>query len=297
MSHGDVATWPAWSRLQLEHKRLLDSLASPDPYCDWTFATLWSSDTEEAVALARLGDGFALRLPSYPLGGPEDFSLNGRPSAVSVSAFVAEHRDVSLVPKPVVEGLGLTDCVVSDDRDQYDYVYDVTESLGMAGGQFRTARYALRKAIDRNVGATTSELDLSDSGVVSEVLELFEAWASAREVDASAERRALARCLEIADLAEVGCASVTGPNGLLAFALLAPQPGLWTGLPFAKRHPDASDVGGLLWRSVLECADARGLRWINQEQDLGMPGLRQHKTSLGPARMLEKVRLDPVTAE
>lgn len=296
MTSSDIARWPSWSRLRFEHKPLLDALASPDPYCDWTFATLWSWDTEEEIALARLGDGLALRLPSYPLGGPEEFSFNGRPGASVINAFVAEHREVSLVPKPVVDGLALTNCAVTDDRDQYDYVYDVTECLGMEGARFVKARNALRRSTTRNPDAKLTDLDPSDPGVARELLDLFDAWAGHREDDTSVERRALVRCLDAARPLAVRCAAVTGPDGLLAFALVSQQPGHWAGAPFAKRHPRAPDVGLLLWRAVLGLADALRVRWLNYEQDLGNRGLRQHKKSLGPARMLEKVRLVPTAA-
>jgi hypothetical protein len=138
----------------------LDSLASPDAYCDWTFATLWSWDTEGEVALSRLGERFALRMPSYPLGGPEDFSLNGKLTAAAVEDFVREHRDVSLVPRPVVDKLELADCTVVADRDQYDYVYDVAESILMVGGRYRQMRDSLRKSRRRNPMAAVGRLDL-----------------------------------------------------------------------------------------------------------------------------------------
>ncbi len=291
-----VASWPRWSRLRVEHKPLLDLLASPDPYCDWTFATLWAWDTEEEVALARLGDGVALRLPSYPPGGPEDFSLNGRPSAIAVGTFVREHRDVSLVPRPVIERLDLADCVVSDDRDQHDYTYDVAVSLMMAGGRYKPMRDKLRKSRNRNPSASVGQLVLSDRGATSELVEVFDDWALGRDEDASVERHALLRCLEIAPHADLRCAAVSGPDGLLAFAIFAPQSNGWAVLPFAKTRSSCPIIGGLLWRAGLELSAAHGFRWINYEQDLGMSGLRQYKVSLRPARMLVKVRLASVIA-
>ncbi|HVT64060.1 MAG TPA: phosphatidylglycerol lysyltransferase domain-containing protein [Mycobacteriales bacterium] len=297
MTSSDIARWPSWSRLRFEHKPLLEALASPDPYCDWTFATLWSSDTEEEVALARLGAGIALRLPSYPPGGPEDFSLNGRPSAADVATFVAEHGTTSLVPKPVMDGLALSNCVAVDDRDQYDYVYDVAESLAMAGGRYQRLRGVVRKSRSRNPDASLGEVVLSDPGAVAELVEVFDDWATGREAKASVERRAFLRCLDIASVADLRCAVVGGPNGLLAFAILAPQANGWAVTPFAKTRRSCPDVGGLLWRAVLELGEAQGWRWFNYEQDLGLPGLRQYKRSLRPARMLEKVRLAPAAAE
>lgn len=297
MTSSDVAPWPCWSPLRSEHKPLLEALASPAPYCDWTFATMWSWDTEDEVALARLGDGVAMRLPSYPPGGPEDFSLNGRPSASHVAAFVAEHGAASLVPKPVIVGLDLAGCIALDDRDQHDYVYDVAASLAMAGGRYKHLRDELRKSRNRNPSASLGEVALSDRGAVGDLVDVFDEWARGREADASVERSAFRRCLDIASLAEVRRAVVSGPDGVLAFALLAPQPSGWAVSPFAKTRPSCPNVGGLLWRSVLELSATARFRWINYEQDLGISGLRQHKRSLRPARMLEKVRLAPAAAE
>jgi hypothetical protein len=128
-------------------------------------------------------------------------------------------------------------------------------------------------------------------------LDVFDDWARGREAAATVERRALLRCLEAAAIADLCCATVVAPDGVLAFALLAPQPDGWAVCPFAKMRPSCPDVGRLLWRALLELSEARGFRWVNYEQDLGLPGLRQNKMSLRPARLLEKVRLQFGAAE
>lgn len=89
--------------------------------------------------------------------------------------------------------------------------------------------------------------------------------------------------------------SIRGHLAGFAIYSLPPQSG-WAILHHRKYSPTfrADSVSYAVFLRVIEELDTRRIHYLNTEDDLGIAGLRQHKLSLRPQRMLHRYSIDTI---
>ena len=161
--------------------------------------------------------------------------------------------------------------------DGDEYLYLRGSHLAMAGGPFRDLRRRLRK-IERELEPQVQPLD---DGGTADARRIVEAWAAWRPGSALDDRQVALEALERR--------TELGMRGVIVY--LRGQPASFMlGFPLSEDSFDAAvgksavDVQGLtyytlhaLMRTLPECC-----RWMNLEEDLGLPGLREMKENFLP---------------
>lgn len=170
--------------------------------------------------------------------------------------------------------------------DDSDYVFDAGRLAVLEGNALRSKR-AQAAAFAESTRPTVISLQPENLGAALEVLEM---WATqvrrpAAETDYVACREALA------------CFAALGLHGLLILDgagvargfLIAQYLGRGgAAIHFAKGDRNHPGVYPYMFSQYAACTSAA---WLNFEQDLGKPGLRQAKRALDPQRLSRKYRL------
>lgn len=136
--------------------------------------------------------------------------------------------------------------------------------------------------------ARTEVLDLAQPSVIRAIQDIFDAWAVTNaDDDTGPERAALIRCLDHSLRLGVRVIGIYDKDTLIGYNLVDGS-GQWQIGGFQKSVHGIPGLSVALWHAGFEHGLARGVRWDNGEQDLGIAGLRQHKAALRPQSLLKK---------
>jgi hypothetical protein len=281
--------------LSFEDKPSVDAALGADPpeTSELTFTNLWVWRRKRTVAIARDADGALTLLCEEhgerfflpPIGAPDAAATAARLLAHARSAgFAFALRRVPAATAHVLAAAGFT---AAPDRDNFDYVYVVRDLAALEGRHFDGKRNQIRQ-LTQSHACTFAPLD---DDAVADCLALEEQWCDLRschlDEGLAAEQEAIGACLRSRrDLGVFG--GVIRVDGRLkAFAIaerLCPDTAV---VHFEKADPAVTGLYQLMNHWL--CRETLGaFAFVNREQDLGIPGLRQAKTGWRPHHLVEK---------
>lgn len=254
-----------------------------------SFANLWLfrkahdyhlSLLEGGVVVTGRGyDGERYALP--PLSG--DLPL----VAHSVcAAGVTLYADIDTISRLI----DLSDCTISSDRDNADYLYNRQDLADLPGNRYHRKRNRISYLLSRHDCSIEPFREAHRTGALC----LIDEWERVRgdvsspssTAESSATREAVER---FTDLGLFGVAVREGDR-LLGFALGERLNRHTAVCHFEKGDPFTEGVSQLVNREFARTLP-HDVTFINREQDLGDEGLRQAKLSYHPVRLVEKGRV------
>lgn len=198
---------------------------------------------------------------------------------------------LALVPEEAVNSLQKRkDFEITEDADNNDYIYTVTDLALMEGGQYKKKRNKLaklKKLYGDALSSETRELKSQDQRVV---LQLFDEWVKSKGgnvADPALERDALRRIFEVKG-PHILLTLVRYREEVVGFSLNEILPNGFAICHFEKSLKTPQNVCLFLISEVANELMARKVRWVNWEQDLGIVSLRLAKLSYRPTKYLRK---------
>lgn len=301
-----IPAYPKFRDLRADDRFAIEAVVRAfPPYSDFGFGSLWAWNIDGTFAIAMLMDNLVVRFRGYD-GGGHFYSFIGRDDVVQtaeelldLSAREGLPARLRLVPRSVIEADDRLRerFVVSPDRDNDDYVYESDAWTHFLHPGFREHRRKVARCQERRP-LTAHDLDLRDSGVQAELEALFVRWASQKsdspDREHDEELTAMRRILAPAADGRLAARGFFAEDRLVAFSL-------WEGLPGDEcavihfQKADRAYRGLPSWQAqdLGHRIVAAGIPFINYEQDLGIPGLREWKRSLQPCRYLRKYTIAP----
>lgn len=178
------------------------------------------------------------------------------------------------------------------DRDSFDYVYDLWELAELKGRKFQKKRNHVNRFCQEH--PDWKLLPLDDSNLPA-VREMAAEWYICRkganpERDFLLESIALNRALHhFDDLGMEGIVLLEGER-ILAFALGSRLSADTFDIHFEKARGDSDGAYAMINREFARWLGEKHpeLRYLNREDDMGLPGLRKAKLSYNPHHLEEK---------
>jgi len=175
------------------------------------------------------------------------------------------------------------------DQDNDDYVYRVTDLAEMAGRRYAKKRNHIKQCL-RNHVCTYEPMDQDN---VEECLAMQEKWCEVRQCQIypglGNEDIAITETLRhFAQFSLLG-GIIRIAGAVKAFAIAEPlnqDTAVWH---FEKAMPEVEGLGQLITHWFARFA-LGAFKFVNREQDLGLPGLRQAKESNFPDHRVAKFR-------
>jgi hypothetical protein len=179
---------------------------------------------------------------------------------------------------------------VSEDRDNADYVYRREDLATLAGRHFTKKR----NHINQCLAAYNCQYEIITAKTIPECLDMQDRWCADRncaiEPGLAGEYQAIEETLRhYEEFALTGCA-IRIEGTIEAFTvgeLLNPSTAV---CHFEKAMPQFQGLTQLINQWFAK-NNLTGFAYVNREQDLGIPGLRQAKESYFPDHLVEKVRI------
>jgi hypothetical protein len=261
----------------------------PPEISEHTFTNLFAWRATRPIWLAEAMDSlvFACAAP----GRPETPAiLFGPPVGPASVVQILDHyqmREAIRLPAGPAELLRAAGKTPVHDRDNDDYVYLVSNLADPAGRRYAKKRNHIRQCL-KKYDCTYEPMD---PGNVGECIAMQKRWCEGRQCQIypglGDEDIAINETLRHIDRFPL-LAGVIRIDGIVqAFAIAEPlnqETAVWH---FEKALPDFDGLGQLITHWFARFA-LGSFKYVNREQDLGIPGLRQAKESNFPDLMVEK---------
>ncbi|MDO8588051.1 MAG: phosphatidylglycerol lysyltransferase domain-containing protein [Armatimonadota bacterium] len=185
---------------------------------------------------------------------------------------------------------------IEPDRDNFDYVYLGADLINLGGRKYHRKRNQIAQFKSRH----TYEYRRITPDLLPLCVELQTAWCDMRDcfipenAGLAEENQAVLEALQNYEGLDLVGGAILVDGRVEAFTIGGELNRDTFVIHFEKGNPRIPGIYQVVNQEF--CADAcRGYKFVNREQDLGDPGLRQAKMSYYPHHMIEKytISLDP----
>jgi hypothetical protein len=287
----------------VDRQAIKDFTAHFKPYSDFNYTSLyaWSSHDCE---VSQLHGNLVLRMPDY-ITAEETITFMGNHMVVETARELINHYGaLVLIPEEVALQLqALPDVRVTEDPDNHDYILSAAHHVELSGQAFANKRKNINK-LRRQLGDSmrAREVDLLSADVQTAILQLTRGWRrfnTQGAADAQQEAQAIKTLLKEVDgaLKDEGlrCMTIEIGHELQAFCIYEVVAGKYAVTHFGKANLEVAHLYELLMVETLRSIyHTFGVDKVNNEQDLGIAGLRANKLSHKPIEFLKKYTITPV---
>jgi hypothetical protein len=263
----------------------------PPEISELTFTNLFVWRTSRPIWLAQMDNSMVFITNAHSSDTAVKVILGpplGNASPLAFAQCVGiELEGFVRIPEDTANALRETGLNVMADRDNSDYVYRVADLAHLEGRHYHKKRNLIKQCLS----AQRCEYEAITPRLISECLDMQDRWCQARKCGKNpglckeyvAIRDAFTHYQDLQFLG--GAIRINGK--IQAYALgeeLNPNTAV---CHFEKAMPDIQGLGQLINQWFAKHA-VGGFEFVNREQDLGIPGLRQAKESYHPHHMVHK---------
>lgn len=177
--------------------------------------------------------------------------------------------------------------IITEDVNSFDYVYSIEELTKLSGKKFHAKKNHINKFKKMY---PNFEYERMTPANADECLALFDSWRENKEFDIEGfaeEREAVAELLSNWERLDIigGCLRVDGK--MIAFSLGEPLKD--NAVVIHLEHADTNYHGAfaMMNQQFLE-HEWQDYKYVNREEDMGLPGMRKAKESYRPVYMVKK---------
>jgi len=298
---GQLPSFPEFTSVEISHQNALNQITLHSlPYSDFLFSNLWIWNTDGSTLVSELNGNLVVRIFNYD-ASYFVLTFTGKSQVKeTVSALLSyakEQPDLSnqleYVHDSDIEGL-LSDNEFSivPERHNFDYIIDAAKLADLSGSENQRKRNALKKFEERYENRVTGgRLDLKDSQVRKDILQVFFDWEKSRNKsreETEDELIGTQRLLDNFSIFDLFAVGVFIDNKMVGFVISELTSAGYAVLHFEKADTSHKDIFLYLKQVNARELTSSGVKYINYEQDLGIEGLRQSKMLMHPVRFLKK---------
>ena len=192
--------------------------------------------------------------------------------------------------KLLASELGSDGFAVEEAREHFDYVYLREDLVQLAGNKYRSKRNHINQLF-RAYNFAYADLDVHH---IDDCVELQERWCQQKrceeDMNLLSEWGAVREILEHYSALDLKGGVITVGNKVMAFTIGELLNDDTAVVHIEKADPDIPGLFQVVNQQFCEKA-WDNVRYINREQDLGIPGLREAKLSYYPDHFVEKFRI------
>jgi hypothetical protein len=288
----EIPDWPASRPIDICDKPLLDSIFQQlqPRVSELSFAGLYLFRTAHDYCLAMLSDSVVVMGKGYdgtsyclpPLGGD---------ASDACKLLLDEGLELYGVDdEKALRYLVNAGCEIVEERDSFDYLYLREEMATLPGNRFHKKKNRINYFTARH----NYEVRIFSAQYLCGCLQLLDEWVRVAEVEDNRsfglEMDATADALALADALELEGVVVMVEGVVRAFALGERLNRNTVVCHFEKADHFMEGLSQLVNREFARQLFTDCL-YVNREQDLGEPGLRNAKLSYHPVEMIKKFRV------
>lgn len=293
---------PCFKKIELSDKKLIERVGKRFAhYSDFSFTNIWSWDsTGDKGRIAEHNGNILVRYKDHESKKSFSFFGEGDPNktaSILLKTCLLERvpRVLKRVPEEIALVLDDKKFKITEDRDNFDYIYKTEELATYSGGTFARKRNEVNAFLKNYPTVVAKKIDLKDICTRKEVTYLFHEWVRAKiakgDAYESSEELAFNNLLLLADTQEFVSIGLYIEKRLVAFFIGEILTKDYAVGHFAKADASIKGTTALLLQSLAKELQASGVTYFNYEQDLGIENLREAKTRFRPSHFLKKYQV------
>lgn len=303
-----VVDFPVFTKVTLEDKHFFDEFNKRHtPYADWAFGTLvtwW--DSFDDLETCMLDGNLVIKSSYLTMGDHPRFTLLGDNNIdAALEKIIAFQRQNGLelgvfsVPQYTYDRVRRLDSyIVVDDLNAAEYISNVRTHIDLEGHDLYHIRRAInrfhRSTVGQSVDITNVQLnDLQSKLLLINSLHTWQGSVYDNDRD-RLEGKILDNALLIAETINLESLCVFVDKKLVGFCLYKPLHDGYVNINHIKVSPEYPTLFRYMNHLLSVTLEKQGYTYLNGEQDLGIEGLRNYKTSLRPSKKLHKYNLIPI---
>ncbi len=294
-----IPEFPKFKLLELSDYQDIQKMISQfPPYSDFNFISMWVWNINNEITISLLHNNLVLCFTDYITGKPFYMFLGANKANETAKDLIdlSIKNDLPpilrLIPEVSVQNINRDMFEVLEDRDNFDYIYNIEELRDLRGGKFSSKRNDFNSFVTKFPKAEARVISLTDPRIVQGILKLAEKWSNIKSEKgevASHDIVAIQRLLDSAHMLDLVTIGVFMDDTLVAFfvnELLHAE--------FVLAHLMKADMSidrglyAFLIKKSAEILSTFHKKFINYEQDLGIESLRIAKSRLNPVSFLKK---------
>ncbi len=296
----DIPVFPEFKEVDLSAQGIINNYLSRYPLeaSEYTFTNIFAFRMAYNFRISLLKDNLLILKGTEPLSL---FCPIGNTHMFEVMNEIAEYvkdSNVEYLLERIPESFlhtyikGDNRFIVEEDRDSFDYLFNVKELIDLKGPRFHDKRNKVNKF--RKLYEYEYEYVPLTSALVDECLEYEDYWCETRECGKfpglEKERCAILEILNNFDALRMTGGVIRIENKIAALTLgekILPDTFV---IHIEKANADIPGLYQVINQEFLS-HEAVGCRYVNREQDLGIPGLRKSKLSYNPVKFVKKYKI------
>lgn len=280
------------------------------PYSDFSFNNLmvWL-DQNDDLEYAVVNNNFVFRFSNALDHGKKTYTVIGTSKADETIEKIFNticqddsSQALKMVPRCFIDSLSderKNDLDIAEEVDNRDYIFDVADTHIAKGKKYEHLRRRLRYFSSHySDGVIIKPIDLAVYKDQKALINGMHSWHSTRSITANDKLRiegsAIDRYLRLSTSLDAKCIAVFIDGQMEAFSIfhIPPQDGYAIG-NHIKCNYNYRYIFELTYYCTISALYDLGIKLVNGEQDLGIPGIRQHKKEMSPVGYLERFSISP----
>jgi len=288
----EIPSWPASRPLDISDKPRFDRVFEQlqPRVSELTFAGLYLFRTAHDYTLSLIGDSIVVMGQGYDGARYSMPPLGGDVSGACKLLLDAGLELYGVEDAFAIRCLGDAECEMVEDRDSFDYLYLREELAALPGGRFHKKKNRISYFAARH----DHEVQVLSAQHRCGCLQLLDEWGRVGEVEDNRsfglEMDATAEALAQVDRLGLEGVVVVVAGAVRAFALGERLNRETAVCHFEKADPFMEGLSQLINREFARLLFT-DCNYVNREQDLGEPGLRNAKLSYHPVELVKKFRV------
>lgn len=275
-----------------------------EPYSDFSSISLFSWNTKNNTLFTFLNNNLVILIDDYDQT-QRVISVIGEEKIYTTVKFLLEYanknqyisNELKFIPEIVIQKLlpsTTLDC--QEDPDNNDYILSTKEAVELKGSKYANKRKTINRLLNNYKDSIiVSELNLLNHDTIAHIKNLNARWTKQSptnngtpENDIPAINIFLENYSNISKNSLIYSLGVYINNRLEAYCIYEKLNNVWAISHFGKASREIKGAYEYLMVEVLRDLHKRNIAYLNYEQDLGIPGLKQSKLGNKPVKFLKK---------
>ncbi len=302
-----IPDFPNFSPLKLEHQPEIENITRQfPPYSDFNFVSLYCYDSDQKVKVSLLHGNLVIQFPDYLTNEMFYTFIGTNRVKETIGTLLKETQKLgtsqflNLIPQETVRDLlpSTQEFSITEDIDNHDHLLDPQVLATYPGNKFGAKRNFVNRFTNNYLDNTKIvAIEKMDSSLQEQIINVFASWEKSQSrdhKDTERELHAIQKMFTGIHKFNLHFVGVYIKDKLVAFSIQEEVGNGWAMLHFEKADVNFVGIFPFLKQQVAREMLKRGVKIINYEQDLGLPGLRKAKLTYSSGNYLKKWKVGPL---
>jgi len=297
-----IPTFPEFKKIEISDQAEIENFTKDfPPYSDFDFGALFCWDVENKRQVSMLNGNLIVKFTDDTTG-KEFLSFLGINDVSNTVNQLFEYAHsygykpiLRMIPQEIANFYLDHDSSADtkEDRDNFDYIYSIPELCAYAGSKFGKIRNLHGRFLrDYENRYRVESFDLSVLNTHTTLERLWGNWCEIKETFSERESIAKNRLLNNVSTFNLINVMIFVDDKPIAFTVNGVMNKEYAITYFSKTNSLYYGINAMLMRETAKELNKKNYKFLNYEEDLGLPGLRHAKQSYQPLFFLKKYTIE-----